>query len=76
MSKEKGSTQTLSRKGRRRQVNIPDGYLTLEEVIKQVEREHIQKTLELTNWNLQKASRILDIARNTLKSKMKKYNIL
>jgi transcriptional regulator of acetoin/glycerol metabolism len=62
-------------KGRKKPVNVPDGYLTLQDVTEKVESEHIRKTLELTNWNLQKTSRVLDIARNTLKAKIKKYNI-
>jgi transcriptional regulator of acetoin/glycerol metabolism len=31
--------------------------------------------LEETDWNLKQASEMLDIARGTLYSKMKKYNI-
>lgn len=62
-------------KGRRKPIRIPEGYKTLQEVTEGVEMQHIRKTLELTNWNLQKTSRVLDIARNTLKAKIKKYNI-
>ncbi len=35
----------------------------------------IRKVLEETNWNLKQASEMLDIARGTLYSKMKKYGI-
>jgi two-component system NtrC family response regulator/two-component system response regulator HydG len=35
----------------------------------------IRKVLEETNWNLKQAARELDIARGTLYSKMKKYDI-
>ncbi len=35
----------------------------------------IQKVLEETNWNLKRAASRLEIARGTLYSKMKKYNI-
>ncbi len=65
----------LSTKGRKKPVKIPEGYETLQQVLDRVENEYIKITLEMTNWNLQKTSRVLDIARNTLKSKIKKYNI-
>ncbi len=35
----------------------------------------IEKVLKETNWNLKQAARELQIARSTLYSKMKKYNI-
>ncbi len=66
---------SISKKGRKKSVKIPDDYKTLQEVIESVEKEYIARTLELTNWNLQKTSRVLDIARNTLKSKIRKYEI-
>ncbi|HSV97942.1 MAG TPA: helix-turn-helix domain-containing protein [Spirochaetota bacterium] len=67
--------RTASAKGRKRPVKLPEGHETLQEVIDRVENEHIRRTLELTNWNLQKTSRVLDIARNTLKAKIRKYEI-
>ncbi len=69
------TNNTFSKKGRKKPVKIPDDYKTLQEVIESVEKDYIAQTLELTNWNLQKTSRVLDIARNTLKSKIKKYDI-
>ena len=78
MLNEKNNKSPIStkwKKGRKKPLNIPEGYKTLQEVTEEVEMEHIRKTLELTNWNLQKTSRILDIARNTLKTKINKYNI-
>jgi transcriptional regulator of acetoin/glycerol metabolism len=75
MFNEKKVGSVLLTRGRKKSANIPDGYKTLQEVTEGVEMEHIRKTLELTNWNLQKTSRVLDIARNTLKAKIKKYNI-
>ncbi|HQO04112.1 MAG TPA: helix-turn-helix domain-containing protein [Spirochaetota bacterium] len=62
-------------RGRKKAVKLPDDYQTLDKVVEKVERDYILKTLELTNWNLQKTSRVLDIARNTLKAKIKKYDI-
>ncbi len=75
MNKAQESIRIISHKGRKKPVKLPDGYETLQQVIDRVENEHIRKTLELTNWNLQKTSRVLDIARNTLKAKIKKYRI-
>jgi arginine utilization regulatory protein len=62
-------------RGRKKAVKLPEDYQTLDKVVERVEKDYIMKTLELTNWNLQKTSRVLDIARNTLKAKIKKYNI-
>jgi transcriptional regulator of acetoin/glycerol metabolism len=69
------STPIVNKKGRKRSTIIPEGYETLDEIVDRVEKDHIKKTLDLTNWNLQKTSRVLDIARNTLKAKITKYNI-
>ncbi|MCX7678772.1 MAG: hypothetical protein N2316_06100 [Spirochaetes bacterium] len=66
------NTQT---RGRKKSIKLPENYETLDSVVERVEKEYIKKTLELTNWNLQKTSRVLDIARNTLKAKIKKYGI-
>ena len=74
-SKEKLIKKNISKKGRKKSSYLPPDYKTLQEVIDNIERDYILHTLELTNWNLQKTSRVLDIARNTLKAKMKKYNI-
>ena len=62
-------------RGRKKAVKLPEDYQTLDKVVERVEKDYFMKTLELTNWNLQKTSRVLDIARNTLKAKIKKYNI-
>ncbi len=35
----------------------------------------IRKVLDETNWNLKRSAMLLSIARGTLYSKMKKYNI-
>jgi DNA-binding NtrC family response regulator len=40
-----------------------------------MEKEHIARVLEYTNWNKTKASKILGINRKTLLEKRKKYNI-
>jgi DNA-binding NtrC family response regulator len=46
-------------------------HLSLDEI----EKEHIARILEYTNWNKTKASKILGINRKTLLEKRKKYNI-
>ena len=43
--------------------------------LEQVEKEHILKTLLATGWNISKTSRILEIAPNTLRSKIDKYDL-
>jgi arginine utilization regulatory protein len=73
--KERSSSMNAHARGRKKAVKLPDDYETLDKVVERVEKEYIIKTLELTNWNLQKTSRVLDIARNTLKAKIKKYGI-
>ncbi len=40
-----------------------------------VERQHIQRVLEETGWNLSRAARILDIDRTTLYNKLKRYGL-
>jgi len=40
-----------------------------------MEKEHITRVLEYTNWNKTRAARILGINRKTLLEKRKKYNI-
>ncbi len=75
MNKRQETERRIYHKGRKKPVKLPDGYETLQMIIDRVEHEHIKRTLELTNWNLQKTSRVLDIARNTLKAKIKKFGI-
>jgi two-component system response regulator AtoC len=43
--------------------------------LKELEKNHILKVLEKTNWNLGQASEILGIHRNTLRLKMREYDI-
>ncbi len=43
--------------------------------LEEIEKEHIARILEFTNWNKTKASKILGINRKTLLEKRKKYNI-
>ena len=49
-------------------------YLT-DRTLPKVEEALIRRVLEETDWKLNQAARALDIARGTLYSKMKKYNI-
>uniref|UniRef100_A0A7V3ZX37 Sigma-54-dependent Fis family transcriptional regulator n=1 Tax=candidate division WOR-3 bacterium TaxID=2052148 RepID=A0A7V3ZX37_UNCW3 len=43
--------------------------------LKDVEKEHIRKVLQLVDWNISKASEILGIHRNTLRLKIKEYGL-
>jgi DNA-binding NtrC family response regulator len=43
--------------------------------LKEVEKGHILKVIKQTGWNLNKTAEILGIHRNTLRLKMKEYNI-
>jgi len=43
--------------------------------LRDVEKEHIRRVLELVDWNLSKASEILGIHRNTLRLKIKEYGL-
>ncbi len=43
--------------------------------LKDMERKHIERTLEYTDWNFNKASEMLGIHRNTLRMKIKEYDI-
>ncbi len=42
----------------------------------EIERNHIQQILEKTNWNLTESARRLGIHRNTLRLKIKEYNLI
>jgi transcriptional regulator with PAS, ATPase and Fis domain len=43
------------------------------ESLKEVEKFHIQRVLDQNDWNIAKCSKILDIDRSTLYSKIKRY---
>ncbi|MGB4339740.1 MAG: sigma-54 dependent transcriptional regulator [Candidatus Hydrothermia bacterium] len=43
--------------------------------LQDVEREHIRKVLEMTNWNVSRAAEILGVHRNTLSLKIKEYGL-
>ena len=43
--------------------------------IKDLESEHIRKTLDFADWNFNKTAELLGIHRNTLRLKIKEYNI-
>ncbi len=44
--------------------------------LKGMEKIHIEKILEETGWNVRQAARLMEIDRQTLYNKMKKYDIL
>ncbi len=43
--------------------------------LEEIEKEHIMKAMEQTNWNKSMASKILGLSRPTLNEKLKKYGI-
>ncbi|QOY88561.1 sigma-54-dependent transcriptional regulator [Paludibaculum fermentans] len=43
--------------------------------LEDIEKTHIEKMLQETNWNLSKTARILDIDRTTLYNKIKRYGL-
>ncbi|MEO0124386.1 MAG: sigma-54 dependent transcriptional regulator [candidate division WOR-3 bacterium] len=45
------------------------------DLLAEVEKNHITKILEKTNWNLSEAARKLGIHRNTLRLKIKEFNL-
>jgi transcriptional regulator of acetoin/glycerol metabolism len=53
------------------QSETPDNWPTLEDV----ERDHIQKTLDAHGWHKQLVARLLGIGRNTLDLKIKQYGL-
>ncbi len=53
----------------------PEGVL-LEEIVNQVEKELIEKALQVTGRNVAKTSRLLNIPRGTLRYKLEKYDLI
>ena len=56
-------------------VAMPDVEMTAGRSLNDVEREHIRRTLELTDNNRSEAARILKIGERTLYRKIKEYNL-
>jgi transcriptional regulator with GAF, ATPase, and Fis domain len=52
--------------------DIPDEGVSLNDVVRNVERRMILKSLEKTSWNKQKAAKLLNVKRTTLIEKIKK----
>lgn len=55
---------------------IPDEGVSLNDVVRNVEKRMILKSLEKTAWNKQKAAKLLNVKRTTLIEKIKKYQEL
>ncbi len=53
----------------------PAQELTGGQRLEDIERAHIDRVLEETNWNLSKTARILDIDRTTLYNKIRRYGL-
>jgi transcriptional regulator with PAS, ATPase and Fis domain len=52
---------------------IPDEGVSLNDVVRNVEKRMILKSLEKTAWNKQKAAKLLNVKRTTLIEKIKKF---
>lgn len=56
--------------------SIPDGGISLKNVVEEVENSLIRKALDKTNWNKNKAAHLLRLNRTTLVEKIKKKKLL
>jgi DNA-binding NtrC family response regulator len=56
-------------------LHLPIGEIPLEDIIYNIEKDIIRKSLELTNGNMAKAAELLKIPSSTLRTKVYKYNI-
>ncbi len=56
--------------------NIPDTGISLKNVVEDFENALIQKALDKTNWNKNRAANLLKLNRTTLVEKIKKKNLL
>jgi DNA-binding NtrC family response regulator len=53
----------------------PNGKRTLKEDLAEVDRIKIENTLKLNNGNVSKSAAVLDVSRETLHIKIRKYGI-
>jgi len=53
--------------------DIPDEGVSLNDVVRNIEKRMILKSLEKTAWNKQKAAKLLNVKRTTLIEKIKKF---
>ncbi len=44
--------------------------------LREIEREHIQRVLDATNWNKKRSARVLEIGRETLYRKIDEFNLV
>jgi len=44
--------------------------------LREREKEHLQKVLELTHWDLEKASRLLEVSLKQVKRKIREHGIV
>lgn len=55
--------------------DIPSEGIALEEMVGDIEKQYIQKALEISGGNVAKTSRILNVPRGTLRYKLRKYDL-
>lgn len=56
-------------------LEIPSEGIVLEEVVGDIEKQYIEKALEISGGNVAKTSRILNVPRGTLRYKLGKYGL-
>ena len=56
-------------------LEIPSEGIVLEEVVGDIEKQYIEKALEISGGNVAKTSRILNVPRGTLRYKLVKYGL-
>lgn len=56
-------------------INIFDGFMVKVDTLENIEAQAISKTISYCSKNISKCAKLLGISRNTLYSKIKKYNI-
>jgi len=75
---ERASVLTLSEVIEERDLPLVGGLATAgagTDALADIEKEHIQKVLEETGWNISQAAQRLGIHRNTLRLKIRAYNL-
>jgi two-component system response regulator PilR (NtrC family) len=55
--------------------DLPPEGIKLDEVMNGIEKDYIQKALEMSHWSIQKTAELLGVTSDSLKYRMKKLNI-
>ena len=60
---------------RHNKADLPPEGVKLDEVMSGIEKDYIQKALEMSHWSIQKTAEMLGVTSDSLKYRMKKLNI-